>query len=68
MTVSEYIEWFDSWVFTDKPLPPTPLDIPDYASDSSSDSGYGSSIIPPIFFLRNKVLDKIIKDILMIIY
>jgi hypothetical protein len=68
MTVSEYIEWFDSWAFTDKPLPPTPLDIPDYVSDSSSDSGYGTSIIPPIFFLRNKILDRIIKDILMIIY
>lgn len=26
------------------------------------------SIIPPIFFLRNKILDKIIKDILIMIY
>jgi hypothetical protein len=54
INTSEYISWFNS---LDKQLP-----------DLSLIDQTDLSIIPPIFFLRNKLLDKIIKDILRLIF
>jgi hypothetical protein len=53
MNLDEYKTWFDSFSHTDKPLPELPL--------------IELSIFP-FFFLRNPILDKIIKDVLKLIY
>jgi len=77
MNLADYEVWFSTFVTTilNHPLPPLPEDIshplppiPDDISDTSSDSGYWSStsILPPIIY-KNKIFEKILKDLLRLI-